>query len=125
MTTNPRATLCIQNLELDVRLGWKATERKTTQKVNVDIIIQFLKTPHACHSDEINDTICYATLIQYLQAYLLDLEFLLVERLTQTIYEAVKTYLASPSHLTIKLTKWPNIPGLRDGVSFELRDVSA
>lgn len=121
---NPlKSHLRLQSLNLDVNLGWPEQERLQKQTVKVDITVCYLEPPLACITDELDDTFCYAELIQTIQNHVASASFRLLEHLAQSIYRVLKSTL--PSHLKIKIeiTKWPpSISNLIDGACFSYGD---
>jgi FolB domain-containing protein len=112
------STLHINNLELNVNLGWRTQERKKDQGIVIDLIIRFPTPPKACNSDLLEDTFCYATLIEKIRAHLNQKHYKLIEHLCADIYGLVKANLPKKIKLNISLTKYPKIEGLSAGVSF-------
>lgn len=116
--------LTIRDLELNVNLGWPEKERLQEQRVLLDIEIRFLQPLKACMTDNLQDTICYATLTQTLRNEISGKKFSLIEHLAHTLYQILKSQLPEQTHLNVRLTKYPNIEGLLSGVSFDYGDNS-
>jgi len=117
MDTN-HASLAINQLELHVHLGWHNDERSNLQKVLLDIGISFEQPPKACDTDQLEDSICYAKLIDKLHDYLKNKQYALIEHLSKDLHQWTAAYLPQASYVTIHLTKFPAIKGLTGGVSF-------
>lgn len=116
------STLLIRNLELNVNLGWRMKERKDGQAILLDILIQFPTPPAACTSDKLEDTICYAKLIDDIRNKIEIKNFRLIENLSKEIYTLVKTHLSKKCLLNVRITKFPKIKGLTEGVCFNYGD---
>ncbi|MBX3708441.1 MAG: dihydroneopterin aldolase [Gammaproteobacteria bacterium] len=116
------STLLIRNLELNINLGWRNRERKQEQAVLLDITIRFPQPPTACKSDQLEDTHCYATLIDDIRGKLAEKNFRLIEHLSAEIYAIAKAQLPKKTMLNIRITKYPKIKGLTNGVCFDYGD---
>lgn len=119
---NPHTSLSIRGLELDVTLGWLDNERSKAQTVLLDVDMYFPKPPLACHTDNLKDTICYSTLIQTIRNGIATKHFRLLEHLSQTIYQIIKSYLQDTVKINVSVTKHPAILGLTGGATFCYRD---
>ena len=119
MTTN---ALVIHGLELCVCLGWRENERLKKQIVLLDIHIYFPKLPDACITDKLEDTLCYSTLAHEIREQTNNKNYHLIEHLCHEIYKLVKILAAQPIHVTVGITKYPDIQGLTSGVSFHYGD---
>jgi len=117
-----RSTLCIRSLELQVNLGWRNKERQQEQAVFLDMRIEFQLPPKACVSDKLNDTICYAELIQDIRNKIAVKNYRLIEHLSAEIYRITKAQLPNESTLKVRITKFPKIDGLQEGVCFDYGD---
>jgi FolB domain-containing protein len=110
--------LVLKNFQLPVTLGWTAAERRQKQTVSVEIAIQRATPPRSCKTDRLNDTVCYAALIRYLQKSVADREFHLLEYLTTEIFHLLRKILPKTAKLQVSVTKFPSLEGLAGGVSF-------
>jgi len=110
--------IILHNLELFVHLGWPAQERQSEQKILVDISLRFPKTPEACLTDDLADTCCYDSLVRHIKQSLAAKNIRLLEHLGHTIYETIKSYIAKPMQISLRIKKHPEIPNLAGGVSF-------
>ncbi len=118
-----KSALFIQGLEFDVYLGWPDDERKEKQTVLLDIEINFHKPPTACETDQLQNTVCYSALVDYLREQFRERKFRLLEHLTHEIYRITKTKLADANaKIYVQITKRPPIPGLTHGVCFGYGD---
>ena len=114
-----KTTLTINQLTLEVSLGWPAAERATKQTVSVDIEIHFLTFPEACKTDELLDTICYDHLICALQDYVALRPYRLVEYLCADLHAWLKQQL-SQHNVSVKVSvrKLPIINNVARHVCF-------
>ena len=114
--------LLISKLELNVHLGWTQDERVRTQTVFVDIEIRYADAPRACHTDKLEDTLCYDQLIRVIREKLSKQHFQLIEHLANTIYHCIQSLLPDNTRANVRVHKYPNIDGLTDGVYFSFGD---
>lgn len=110
--------LAIESLALQVRLGVPDVERAVPQTVFVALAFQFTEPPAACFSDQISETICYATLAKQLQAFCDTKSFCLLETLGYQLYQHLKTDLLSnfseqPIKIRLCVTKHPPLKNLQ------------
>lgn len=111
MTTHN--VLAINNLELNIHLGWPDEERLQKQTVWLDVKMQFHAAPKACASDQLDDTVCYQQLIGNLRQHLAEKQFRLVEHLTHDIYDFIQAAAPKETKISVVLTKQPKqIQGL-------------
>lgn len=118
---NKHSTIKINQLALDVSLGWTEEERKNLQTVYLDIQLKFTKLPKACETDDLNDTVCYDKLISTLKNALRERQFRLLENLAKEIYFIIKSCLAMEVRINLTITKHPQIKDLAS-VSFHYGD---
>ena len=108
---------------LSVHLGCGAEERALPQPVDLDVSVRFAELPAACESDKLEDTICYADLIEAARARVAGREFKLVERLAHELLGALRPLVPPGAELWLRVTKrQPPVDGLAGGVSFALGD---
>lgn len=119
---NLKSALFINDLALQVHLGWGEPERLAPQTILLSVAIRFPTPPKACVTDALEDTWCYDQLIAQLRINLSAKPFRLIEHLAQAIYDHLKTVLGTAAQLQINLTKHPAISGLTGGVCFTLGD---
>ena len=105
-------TLFIRELELSVHLGWPVDERQREQIVLLDLDFYFPAELAACFTDDLNDTICYSTLIKEIRTHLHDKKFHLIEHLTHDIYQFIKKQLPAEIKIEVRVSKHPRIQGL-------------
>lgn len=104
--------LTINQLELDLFLGWPDEERMRRQHVQFNIDIEYPELPKACETDHLDDTVCYRALIETLRHHLTAQKFHLIEHVTLEAARLLKTLLPANSKIKISLTKKPLIEGL-------------
>lgn len=114
--------LQLRGLELSVNLGWRKKERGAEQAVLLDIDIHFPHAPQACLTDDLQDTVCYAQLIQAIRLQSASKHFHLIEHLATDIYHFVKTHLPTNTKISVRITKYPKIAGLTGGACFCYED---
>jgi len=115
-------TLHIKQLALSVNLGWRNKERDKEQAVFLDMIIRFNHAPIACENDHLEDTLCYATLVEHIRENIDNKHYKLIEYLAAEIYKISQAMLPPNTQLQVSLTKFPKIGGLTGGVSFHYGD---
>lgn len=116
--TKLQGLLQVRGLDLRVNLGWRDKELSEPQSVLLDIDIFYPDPPKACTSDELEDTICYADLIEKIRTQLADKKFRLIEHLSNDIYQIIEPHVPDEARLMVKITKKPKIEGLTGGVSY-------
>lgn len=119
---NLKSHLHLKELSFDVILGWPEQERLQKQNVKLDIFVIYPKLPLACVTDELNDTFCYAELIEKIKNHVESKSFRLIEHLTHDVYHILKTSLPLDLNVKIQATKWPSISNLIGGVCFSCGD---
>jgi dihydroneopterin aldolase len=108
---------------LSVRLGCGADERAIPQAVDLDVAVRFAELPPACESDKLEDTVCYADLIEAARARVAGREFHLVERLAHELLAALRPLVPPGAELWLRVTKLrPPVSELAGGVAFSLGD---
>jgi dihydroneopterin aldolase len=108
---------------LEVRLGCSEAERARPQPVDLDLAVRFAELPIACASDKLEDTLCYAELIDAARAACAGREFHLVERLAHELFGHLRALVPPGAELWLRTTKLrPPVVGLTGGVAFSLGD---
>lgn len=108
---------------LDVRLGCSAEERATPQPVDLDLALRFCGLPAACSTDRLEDTVCYAELIEAARKICAGREFNLVERLAHELFTHLRPLVPEDAELWLRATKLrPPVDALHGGVAFSLGD---
>jgi 7,8-dihydroneopterin aldolase/epimerase/oxygenase len=115
------STLEISAARLHIRLGCGAPERAAPQDVDLRVTIRFGSLPHACESDELGDTVCYAKLVEQARELCAGREFKTVEHLAYAIARRLRGEIPADAGLEVRVTKLhPPIEELDGGVSFTL-----
>lgn len=85
--------LTIQSLRLWVSLGCSPEERSNPQPVDIGIKMTFSKEPLGCKSDQLDDVICYQTVVDEVTKIVQVQSFHLIECLARTVFDIVANYL--------------------------------
>jgi len=110
--------LSIEELVLELFVGWTDEERKKKQPIQIDLSIFFPRAPLGAVSDELKDTVCYDTCVEKIREVATKKPFHLIEHLAYEIHTALTKELPMHLDLMVKVRKMePPIPGLR-AVSF-------
>ncbi len=117
-----KSSLSLCGLELAMHLGLHDNERSQKQIVLLDIVMVFKVPPAACLTDQIEDTYCYATLVEKIKKEFETKAFQLIEHMGQEIYAYLRSLILDAS-IKITLTKHPHIEGLTGGASFSYGDI--
>jgi dihydroneopterin aldolase len=96
--------LFLKDLMLPVNLGVSEVERSKPQLVVVNITLLFPEIPHACVSDDLQETICYESLVNALQEFCADKSFYLLEALVYQLYHFLKKYLAQSLQKEVQIS---------------------
>lgn len=104
--------LNLYDLKLSVVLGVPDWERVAPQIVSLDLQIWFHIPPKGCHTDLIQDTLCYKALSEKIESLVTHRSFHLIESLAYTLYHGIKVELPSRAELALKLKKNPPLPAL-------------
>lgn len=117
--------LILNNLSLNVKLGHTEAERSLPQQVLVQIKLQFTEAPSACSTDNLQDTLCYATLSDELQKFCYSRSFKLIEFLGYQLYQFLKKKIAEmvseKINIFLCVTKNPPLNNLEQS-SFSISD---
>ncbi|MDR0632512.1 MAG: dihydroneopterin aldolase [Holosporaceae bacterium] len=115
--------LNISNYETWIILGNDDEEKNAKRSVIIDINIRFSQENNACCSDDIDQTVCYSKLINFIEKKLQGANFNLVEKVSKFLYDEISVYLNDKSVLKrIKVVKTsPPIKNL-SSVSFTCSD---
>ena len=117
----PLHSLRIRELRLDVRLGCSAEERRVPQEVRVSVELRFARPPAGGITDELGDTICYASLCEALRSYARGREFHLVEKMAADFLELLQAALQGRAEVAVSVHKVsPPIDGLLGGVEYRI-----
>ncbi len=117
------SSLCLNALELPVKIGCAERERRSPQPVRFDLRLRFAVPPRGCQTDQIEDTPCYAQLSQIIRKISTQNEFQLIEKLGWDVHAALREALPSDCLLSLRVTKiHPPVPDLLGGASFAIGD---
>ncbi|MFT4694728.1 MAG: dihydroneopterin aldolase [Francisella sp.] len=113
-------SLFLQNMQIFVSLGCSEEERANRQLIEIDLELLFPKNFNASDTDDLNETICYYTLRNKIQAFCDDISCNLIEYLAKQIYNFINdNYAISIKYL--KLIKRPPMSQI-ESASFIIRD---
>ena len=116
--------LVINDLRLWVHLGCSSEERLHKQLVAVHIDILFDRNFDAINTDDINDTICYASLVNKIQKKCQNIEFNLIEKLNKFIYNTTLQFVDNNRRFSVASIKVMvsklriPVPGIYGSVDF-------
>ncbi len=114
-----KSILEINKLILDISIGVENEERIIPQKIEFYISISFANIPAACHSGNINETICYAKLLESIRLFCLGKEFYLIEQLAFSLHQHLKGHmLHSKDILKMQICKAPPLKEIKDNCCF-------
>ena len=114
--------LRLHRLELPIHLGWSDEERRASQIVEIDLDIAFPDLPRSCITDDLADGIDYAQLVSLLRDLAARRPYALLEHFTHEAMSALRKAVPPSVSLTLRVTKFPALEGLRGGASFTLAD---
>lgn len=81
--------LNINNYETHFILGHNPCEKMEKRRVILNINIRFLDNIFACHDDRLDNTICYSSLLSLIEERLKNVDFNLIERAAQCLYDTI------------------------------------
>jgi len=113
----------IKSLQLPVRIGSTTQERHTPQTNSFHIRIGFTEQPVAETTDHLDHSVCYVNVCNIIKQFTANQEFHLMEKLTYSLLQEIKTSL--PSHIYLQVCackKHPPISQLEEGVSYTCGD---
>ncbi len=114
-----KSILEINKLILDISIGVEDEERAVLQSIELNINIAFAKIPIACSSGNIDDTICYAKLLESIKLFCLGKEFYLIEQLAFSLHQHLKSHmLHSEDILKLQICKSPPLKEIKDNCCF-------
>jgi dihydroneopterin aldolase len=116
--TKQEGLLTIRGLELKVNLGWRDKELLEPQAIMLDVDIYLPEPPKACQTDDLQDSVCYAELINKIRQRLGNNKYRLIERLATEIFDVIAPEMPETARLRVQVTKKPKIDGLTGGVSY-------
>ena len=115
-------TLTLSQIEFNIIFGWHEKERLQKQTITMDMDLRFPEPPLACTTDQLEDTICYHSLIQSIQKHLNESPFRLLEHASHAIYQLVKNTLPADCLVNIRINKNLNVVNLTGNASFSYGD---
>ena len=106
-----------------MHLGWGEEEKHHPQQVSITLEFTFCAPPLGVTTDQLSDTLCYASIVEHVQHLVHKKRFNLIEHLAGCIYTVICTLVAEGniplSLLKVTVCKMaPPIPGIHGGVSF-------
>lgn len=117
--------LLLEKLYLHVNLGHTTEERQLPQWVSLQIKFEFNSFPDACNTDCLTDTVCYAHLVNDLQAFCDHRSFKLIESFAYQLYQFLKKKLAekinTKTNISLCVTKNLKLATLEQA-SFSISD---
>lgn len=116
-----RYELKISNYKLLAFLGNNDWEQKQKRPVVLSISILFVKPPAACFNDQLEDTVCYSTLLRYVNEAINDKRFKLIENLAQMIFDTVKRAVQEKGAVSVEISKSAPIANL-ESASFKITE---
>lgn len=74
-------------------LGNNESEKNAQRCVILNIWIRFPEQNHACTSDNLEHTVCYSSLLEFLNEKLNGANFNLIERATKYVYDQITEFI--------------------------------
>lgn len=113
-----KTSIVLQQLELNLSLGWPDYERSQAQSVMLDIYMDFLEPHESCITDQLDEKTNYDALNQKIVEKMAKRSFRLIEHLGHELYQLIKAFLPENTLVTVCITKKPPIANLKGGVQF-------
>jgi dihydroneopterin aldolase len=118
-----KTKLTIRGISLPIRLGCSADERRNPQPVEIEVSIRFDGPPPGVVTDRLEDTVCYAVLVDAIKGTVADREFSLIEHLASEIFNSLRRMVESRHRLRVTVLKVaPPIPEVTKGAKFTVGD---
>ena len=114
-----KSILEINKLSLPIRIGVEEQERSQAQIIEFNLVIEFNQLPQACHSDRIEDAICYANIVDKIKKFCQDKEFKLIEHLGFLLHKYLENLLPN-NKLKLQICKTPPIAEIKDNCCFTI-----
>lgn len=112
-------SLVINDIRLWVRLGCTQDEQAQPQMVRVDVNLSFKNMPQGCVSDNIEDTVCYAGVVEMVQSVALQKSYNLIEHLASTLHDALQQKINICAVSSVSVCKVsPPVSLVHGGVTF-------
>lgn len=118
--------LIFNDLRIWVHLGCSHEEKVNKQVVSIDVEIEYNNNPAGIYDDNLDNVLCYKTLIELIQNHIrVKEEYNLIEHIAFIVHETVVSYARSVNYEDIKVTVRVKkisslVPGLCGNVSFIL-----
>jgi FolB domain-containing protein len=113
----------VRDYEIHLLLGNNESERLKKQRVILNVSLRFSGDNGACHSDSLEDTVCYSKLLAFIDEKLKNARFNLIERAAEFLHDEISDYLNNGEILVrVKVVKFPYAIKNPDGVSFICSD---
>lgn len=113
----------IKKLILSLYVGVEEDELSNPQDIEFNITIFLAAQPKACHSDHIEDTLCYAKITDIISLYCLNKKFHLIEYLCLQIFQQFKNNILSKNDkLIVQICKKPPLNSVKDKCCFTIKD---
>lgn len=117
------ATLRLRDLRYGLKIGVGSEEREREQEISVSVELRFESLPHACHTERLDQTVCYDTLSKQIEAVARGKTYLLIETLSFDMYSALKKELPPGTLVGVSVVKVkPPIAALSNGAEFSISD---
>ncbi|MBQ8498891.1 dihydroneopterin aldolase [Chlamydia sp.] len=114
--------LDIADFRVWVSLGVSEQERHYEQPVLVSLSLFFKKEPKACSTDQLSDSVCYASLASLIEKTVTNNPCALIERLAKVLLEKIEEALVDQvCRIDVRVSKErPPVPDLLSPVSFSI-----
>lgn len=112
-----RNRIFVRHLQLQARLGVYEWEKASLQPLILDVECA-LPSAKACHSDRIEDTVDYGSMVERLRELALERHCDLVEAMAERMAEMIQFEFGVP-WLQLTLIKPAPIPGAEVGITIE------
>lgn len=104
-------TIFLHDFKAKTIIGIYPWEKKVKQTIQIDLEIA-LPTSRACQTDDINDALDYARVVERIHDILANHTFSLLEALAEHIAQTILTEFKSP-WIKIRVAKLGIIPGIK------------
>lgn len=118
--------LTLKGISEWVFLGCSDEERAIKQEIQIHLELNYHEIPRGCHSDLLEDTICYEKLRKIINEVCCSKKFRLIEHLGHKCYLDLKSVLPKNCDILIQIHKLkPPVQGLTKGAVFSIGDFCA
>ncbi len=120
---NVASYLEISGLTIDTIIGCYDYEKEAKQTIEIDIVIEFSSCPKICQTDNIDDGVCYDSMIKNIENYCENNKHNTIENLSYSIAQLIKNNIniekENISSISVKIKKNPlKIENLKNGAIF-------